>query len=125
MGLTGWHGISFILRRSLCQARRAEETISVSGNADARHRTACSACQGQEARPRVTDLVLVIHGIGQKLSERVESFHFTHAINSFRRSVNVELGNDGIQKVLRADLGGIMVLPVNWRSNLSLRPYRQ
>ncbi|RFU31412.1 hypothetical protein B7463_g4954, partial [Scytalidium lignicola] len=74
---------------------------------------------GREDRPKVTDLILVIHGIGQKLSERVESFHFTHAINSFRRSVNLELSNEGVRRVLRKDLGGVMILPVNWRSNLS------
>lgn len=61
----------------------------------------------------------MIHGIGQKLSERVESFHFTHAINEFRRSVNVELCNEAIHRALRDDLGGVMVLPVNWRANLS------
>lgn len=70
-------------------------------------------------RPKVTDLVLVIHGIGQKLSERMESFHFTHAINAFRREVNVELGTDSVKAQLRKDAGGIMVLPVNWRGNLS------
>ncbi|KAF2401320.1 hypothetical protein EJ06DRAFT_576158 [Trichodelitschia bisporula] len=70
-------------------------------------------------RPRVTDLVLVVHGIGQKLSERVESYHFTHAINAFRREVNVELGADDIKFNLRSDMGGIMVLPVNWRLTLS------
>jgi hypothetical protein len=64
-------------------------------------------------------LVLVIHGIGQKLSERVESFHFTHAINAFRRSVNVEANNEAVRNVFRKDFGGIMVLPVNWRANLS------
>jgi hypothetical protein len=79
----------------------------------------CSACRSQEERPKVTDLIFVIHGIGQKLSERVESFHFTHAINSFRRSMNVELVNESVKGVLRPDLGGVMVLPVNWRSNLS------
>lgn len=103
-------------------ARKAEEVIPVTGNADAGQRTACPACREQEERPRVTDLVLVIHGIGQKLSERVESFHFTHAINAFRRSVNIELGNEAVRNVLRDDLGGIMVLPVNWRSNLSFDP---
>jgi len=61
----------------------------------------------------------VIHGIGQKLSERVESFHFTHAINEFRRSINVELSNEAVHRALRDDLGGVMVLPVNWRANLS------
>ncbi len=50
--------------------------------------------------------------IGQKLSERVESFHFTHAINDFRRRINVELGTEAVRGYLRDDLGGIMVLPV-------------
>jgi hypothetical protein len=63
-------------------------------------------------RPKVTDLVLVIHGIGQKLSERMETFHFTHAMNAFRREVNVELGTADVKRHLRKDMGGIMVLPV-------------
>lgn len=73
-----------------------------------------------EDRIPVTDLFLVIHGIGQKLSERVESFHFTHAINSFRRHINVELKDPAVRPHLR-DGGnvGMMVLPVNWRHNLS------
>lgn len=100
-------------------AVKAEEGAPVAGDAGASKRTACAACLEQEERPKVTDLVLVIHGIGQKLSERVESFHFTHAINLFRRSINIELATDVVQKVLREDLGGVMVLPVNWRSNLS------
>ena len=98
---------------------RAEEHAAVSGDSNFGKRNACVACRSQEERKECTDLCLVIHGIGQKLSERVESFHFTHAINAFRRSVNVELSNEGVQKVLRDDLGGVMVLPVNWRSNLS------
>jgi hypothetical protein len=65
-------------------------------------------------RPEVTDLVLVIHGIGQKLSERMESYHFTHSINSFRREANVELGDDKIKPNLRDNLGGIMILPVSF-----------
>ncbi|MCJ1383688.1 hypothetical protein MMC17_006802 [Xylographa soralifera] len=82
-------------------------------------RDACPACLAGEQRPTVTDLVLVIHGIGQKLSERIESYHFTHAINAFRRQLNVELESEAVQPWLRQDLGGMMVLPVNWRSTLS------
>lgn len=95
----------------------AAETVAI----DARTLShgACPACRQNENRPPVTDLVLVVHGIGQKLSERMESFHFTHAINAFRRSVNVELGNEKVKKMLRPELGGVMVLPVNWRSNLT------
>ena len=55
---------------------------------------------------------------GQKLASRMETFNFTHSINAFRRSVNVELGNEQVQRVLRNDVG-VMVLPINWRSNLS------
>ncbi|KAL4738436.1 DDHD domain-containing protein [Aspergillus similis] len=80
----------------------------------------CYACAMEEARPTPTDLVFVIHGIGQKLSERMESFHFTHAINAFRRQVNVELNSEEVWPHVREGHGGIMVLPINWRSTLSL-----
>lgn len=70
-------------------------------------------------RPKVTDLVFVIHGIGQKLSQRMESFHFTHAINAFRREIQVECGNKEVKTHFRKDMGGIMVLPINWRHSLS------
>jgi hypothetical protein len=49
----------------------------------------------------------------------METFNFTHSINALRRSVNVELGNEQVQRVLRDDVG-VMILPINWRSNLSL-----
>ncbi|KAI0378415.1 DDHD domain-containing protein [Hypomontagnella monticulosa] len=79
----------------------------------------CLACKADEERAQVSDLVLVVHGIGQKLAERVENYHFTHAINAFRRAINVELRNDAVRGVLRQGLNGIMILPVNWRQNLS------
>ncbi|KAL8671541.1 MAG: hypothetical protein Q9168_003968 [Polycauliona sp. 1 TL-2023] len=81
-------------------------------------RKSCIACMSADERSIPTDLVLVIHGIGQKLSDRVESFHFTHAINAFRRQINVELESESVKPWLRQDLGGIMVLPINWRSTL-------
>lgn len=80
----------------------------------------CYACKMEALRPSPTDLVLVIHGIGQKLSERMESFHFTHAMNAFRRQVNVELNSEPVWPHVDQDNGGIMVLPVNWRTTLSL-----
>ena len=70
-------------------------------------------------RPKVTDLIFVIHGIGQKLSQRMESFHFTHAISAFRREVNVEAGTKEVKARFRKGMGGIMVLPINWRHSLS------
>lgn len=79
----------------------------------------CPACKADKDRGQVTDLVLVAHGIGQKFAERVESFHFTHAINGFRRAVNTELGSPIVQQVLREDQNGLMILPLNWRMGLS------
>ncbi|KAJ2987361.1 hypothetical protein NUW58_g4551 [Xylaria curta] len=79
----------------------------------------CLACKAEKDRSQVTDLVLVVHGIGQKLAERVENYHFTHAINAFRRAINVELNSDAVRAVLRNGQNGIMVLPINWRQDLS------
>lgn len=98
---------------------KAEVNAPVAGDADATNSKFCPACRSQEEQPKVTDLCLVVHGIGQKLSERMESFHFTHAMNAFRRNITAERGNNAVKNVLRKSLGGIMVLPVNWRSNLS------
>ncbi|MCJ1311937.1 hypothetical protein MMC25_005611 [Agyrium rufum] len=89
-----------------------------SGTVTSSGRDRCSACNKDDNQQRVSDLILVFHGIGQKLSERVESFHFTHAINSFRRQIHIELGTETIKPWLRPDLGGIMVLPINWRSTV-------
>lgn len=93
--------------------------MSQSGDATTRgRRVSCAACDQETQTPKVTDLVMVIHGIGQKLSERVDSFHFTHAINGLRREFNVELSTEAVKGNLR-DETGIMVLPVNWRLTFS------
>lgn len=96
----------------------AKTSVSRAPSFSKDRRKSCVACMSADERSEPTDLVLVIHGIGQKLSERVESFHFTHAINAFRRQVNVELDSQKVKPWLRQDLGGIMVLPINWRANL-------
>lgn len=79
----------------------------------------CLACKAEKDKGQVTDLVLVAHGIGQKFAERVESYHFTHAINAFRRSANIEMKSPIVQEVLREDQNGMMILPLNWRMGLS------
>ena len=104
--------------------RKAEEGVSSSqsGVLPDRRQKSDSAFARSE-RPTVTDLILVIHGIGQKLSERMESYHFTHAINAFRREVNVELGHGSVKSQLREDAGGIMVLPVSSLEHLHWSPF--
>lgn len=96
------------------------KTASRSNQPTGLPRASCPGCEAEEDRGRVTDLVLVAHGIGQKFAERVESYHFTHAVTAFRRSINIELGSEPVKPLLRDGFNGIMVLPVNWRHKLSL-----
>ncbi|RMZ84745.1 hypothetical protein DV737_g1075, partial [Chaetothyriales sp. CBS 132003] len=74
--------------------------------------------KSESPSPVISDLILVIHGIGQKLSEKVDSFHFTYAINDVRRQVNVELASEAIQRTTGQSTG-VMLLPVNWRRTMS------
>ncbi|ORY13533.1 DDHD domain-containing protein [Clohesyomyces aquaticus] len=107
--------------KKIAMATKAREGVSTSqGGTNPYRRQKSDPALALSERPQVTDLVLVIHGIGQKLSERIETYHFTHAINAFRRDVNVELGEPAVKRHLRKDVGGIMVLPVNWRLKVSL-----
>lgn len=103
-------------------ASRSKNAAAVTPAAELRETAeqgGCPGCELDKDRGQVTDLVLIAHGIGQKLSERVESFHFTHAVNAFRRAINIELDTPTIKSVLRPEQNGIMVLPVNWRHLLS------
>ncbi|KAK5132315.1 hypothetical protein LTR08_009223 [Meristemomyces frigidus] len=100
-------------------AEKAKQGVATSASgAPPERRRKADPDLAQAERPGVTDLILVIHGIGQKLSQRMESFHFTYAMNAFRRDVNVEVGTDGVKTHFRKDMGGIMVLPVNWRQSM-------
>jgi hypothetical protein len=96
-----------------------DETSIPTGSCTSTSEGDCPACEEAKAKGQVTDLILVAHGIGQKFAQRVESFHFTHAINGFRRTVNSELNNPAVSEILRDGQNGIMVLPVNWRHTLS------
>jgi len=101
------------------KAQAAREGVSSSqGGAPQYRRQKSDPDLAMSERPKVTDLVLVIHGIGQKLSERMETFHFTHAMNGFRREVNVELGTPDVKRHLRKGMGGMMVLPVGLLQSL-------
>ncbi|KAK9466765.1 DDHD domain-containing protein [Lipomyces arxii] len=62
---------------------------------------------------KIEHLVLVVHGIGQKLSERVETFDFTYAINTFR----VLMANQHAAGSPKSPPPA--VLPVNWRRTIN------
>jgi pimeloyl-ACP methyl ester carboxylesterase len=69
--------------------------------------------------PAVTDLILVVHGIGQKLAETSEGWTFTHAVNRLRVNLHTQLAMPSVEQHVRPGFK-FQVLPVNWRINLDL-----
>jgi hypothetical protein len=65
-----------------------------------------------------TDLVLVIHGIGQHLAAQYESFNFIYAANQFRQVLRKQSDDPSISSVMRDRR--CQVLPVQWRASLNL-----
>lgn len=73
---------------------------------------------------KVTQLVLVLHGIGQKLSERVEGFNFTYAVNILQINMNKCLSDSNVLRHIPEKHGRILALPVNWRRRLNFDEFR-
>ena len=80
---------------------------------------ACVACEMKKEESRVSDLVLVVHGIGQQYSKKSENWRFMHAMNNLRSEVRKIRNQPDMQPLFRRDLGQIMILPVEWRTKFS------
>jgi hypothetical protein len=76
VGIHVIRGFDWKLWEKLHPSKRTKAGAKTEGSApaavdtDAGKRNACEACRSQEERPKVTDLVLVIHGIG------MAAFHY-------------------------------------------------
>ncbi|KAJ3109655.1 hypothetical protein HDU97_003132 [Phlyctochytrium planicorne] len=89
--------------------------------------------EGEENERQINHLVLVIHGIGQKLGERLETVNFVHdcavlrhAIKDGARNVVIPASSKEAQKpgnrkptLPMPELGGVQVLPVQWRQGIN------
>ncbi|KAI9093776.1 DDHD domain-containing protein [Phlyctochytrium arcticum] len=78
---------------------------------------------------QINHLVLVIHGIGQKLGERVEAVNFVHDCNVLRRTIKESsrlytAANAQMRASRKTEPspipshGGVQVLPVQWRQKI-------
>ncbi|KAF8516819.1 DDHD domain-containing protein, partial [Hysterangium stoloniferum] len=65
-----------------------------------------------------TDLVLVVHGIGQGLASQYESWSFLYAVNLFRQIAKKQSGLPALASILREKQ--VQFLPVQWRAPLKL-----
>lgn len=73
----------------------------------------------------IEHLVLVTHGIGQRLGQRFDSFNFIHDVNELRKTLKSVYAASADLQVLNSELDGplkncrIQVLPICWRQLLN------
>jgi hypothetical protein len=65
-----------------------------------------------------TDLVLVVHGIGQQLATQYEAYNFIYAGNQLRANIRTQVARPSLNSIVRNRR--IAILPVQWRASLKL-----
>ena len=76
---------------------------------------------GDEQDRQIDHLVLVTHGIGQRLGLRLDSLNFIHDVNTLRKSIKAVYANSPDLQALNSQINElpknskIQVLPVCWR----------
>lgn len=90
-----------------------------------------NARAGEAQNREIEHLVLVTHGIGQRLGLRVESVNFVHDVNILRKTIKSVYSNSADLKALNSELGPgpgncrVQVLPVCWRHLIEFPRQRQ
>ncbi|GHJ86213.1 hypothetical protein NliqN6_2615 [Naganishia liquefaciens] len=73
----------------------------------------------EENDTECTDLILVIHGIGQQLAmQGYEGFNFVYAANLLRSVMRTQAQNPALGSIIRDRR--VQVLPIQWRASLKL-----
>ncbi|KHN96178.1 DDHD domain-containing protein [Metarhizium album ARSEF 1941] len=90
-----------------------------------------NARDGEAQGREIEHLVLVTHGIGQRLGLRMESLNFVHDVNVLRKNMKSVYSNSADLKALNSELGAgqgncrVQVLPVCWRHFIEFPRQRQ
>ncbi|WRT68907.1 uncharacterized protein IL334_005889 [Kwoniella shivajii] len=71
----------------------------------------------EDASP-CTDLLLVIHGIGQQLATQYEAYNFVYAGNQLRQVLRKQSANPALASIIRDRR--CQILPVQWRTSIDL-----
>ncbi|KZZ94317.1 DDHD domain-containing protein [Moelleriella libera RCEF 2490] len=114
------------------QAKSTEETEEQMRKRDEQEIQEDYNAQDGEAQGRpIEHLVLVTHGIGQRLGLRMESINFVHDVNVLRKTIKSVYSNSADLKALNSELGTgpgncrVQVLPVCWRHLIEFPRQRQ
>ncbi|WWC73239.1 uncharacterized protein I206_107205 [Kwoniella pini CBS 10737] len=65
-----------------------------------------------------TDLILVLHGIGQQLATQYEAYNFVYAGNQLRQVLRKQSANPALASIIRDRR--CQILPVQWRTSIDL-----
>ncbi|WWC64176.1 uncharacterized protein I303_106784 [Kwoniella dejecticola CBS 10117] len=65
-----------------------------------------------------TDLILVLHGIGQQLATQYEAYNFVYAGNQLRQVLRKQSANPALASIIRERR--CQILPVQWRTSIDL-----
>ncbi|CAN6633536.1 probable phospholipase YOR022C, mitochondrial [Trichomonascus vanleenenianus] len=106
--------LAYKLRNILGSSKSSEQSMSRQMQDDY---GATSEFQSRE----VNHLLLCVHGIGQRLAQKIESLNFVHDINVFRKLLRTTFTEDAAFNSDRKRLGGdnqVQVLPVLWRHDV-------
>ncbi|TKA30497.1 hypothetical protein B0A50_02725 [Salinomyces thailandicus] len=78
--------------------------------------------EGDEQGRDIEHLILVTHGIGQRLGLRIDSVNFVHDVNTLRKTLKAVYADSPDLRALNAELGNVervnsrvQVLPICWR----------
>ncbi|KAF4551441.1 DDHD domain-containing protein 2 [Elsinoe fawcettii] len=80
--------------------------------------------EGDEQNRPIEHLLLVTHGIGQRLGLRLETVNFVHDVNSLRKTLKSVYNSSPDLQALNAEVDSlpkncrVQVLPINWRHKL-------
>lgn len=80
--------------------------------------------EGEQQDREIEHLLLVTHGIGQRLGLRMESVNFVHDVNTLRKTLKAVYGESADLQALNSEVNSlpkncrIQVLPINWRHKL-------
>ncbi|KAF9516435.1 hypothetical protein BS47DRAFT_662714 [Hydnum rufescens UP504] len=64
----------------------------------------------------VTDLILIVHGIGQGLTAQYEAFNFVYVTNLFRNIARAQATTPALASIVRSN--HVQFLPVQWRASM-------
>ncbi|KAK8843436.1 hypothetical protein IAR55_007093 [Kwoniella newhampshirensis] len=120
LGLTATETLSGVKKTAegLTDDRQERPGVFSADNRNAIEEENAPLVDSSEDDTPCTDLILVIHGIGQQLAAVYEAYNFVYAGNQLRQVVRKQSANPALASIIRDRR--CQILPVQWRASLDL-----